>query len=235
MIKVLVAEDHPIMRDVLRRLLEQAEDIEIVAMERSGEKAVNKAIVHHPDVVILDLMMPTMDGIEATKEILAQSPETRVLILSGFNTHEYIEKSLEVGALGYVLKDFMRVDLLSGVRSVYEGHRYFSPQIAEVANRYFAGGLSELPIQTPRDRENNHPRRPETAWVTCVTTLTKVVCLAMQMLERKPNEEPVLTVEEDAIEYELRRIDMRGYEQSVFISYAWMERAKKSPTVSSEL
>jgi DNA-binding NarL/FixJ family response regulator len=140
MIKVLVAEDHPIMRDVLRRLLEQADGIEIVAMERTGEKAVNQAIVHRPDVAILDLVMPTMDGIKATKEILAQSPETHVLILSGFNTPEYIEKSLEAGAFGYVLKDFMRLDLISGVRSVYEGRRYFSPQIAEVVKRYFAGG-----------------------------------------------------------------------------------------------
>jgi DNA-binding NarL/FixJ family response regulator len=140
MIKILIAEDHPIMRDVLRRVFEQADDIEIVAVERTGEKAVGKAIALHPDVAILDLMMPTMDGIQATKEILAQSPETRVLILSGFNTPEYIEKSLKAGALGYVLKDFMRVDLMPGVRSVYEGRPYFSPQIAEVARRYFAGG-----------------------------------------------------------------------------------------------
>ena len=142
MIRVLVAEDHPLMRDALHRLFEQADDMEIVAMERTGEKAVNKAIVLHPDVAILDIKMPAMDGIQATKAILAQSPETRVLIVSGFHTPEYIEKSLKAGALGYVLKDFLRVDLLSGVRSVYEGRRYFSPQIADVAIRYFADGGS---------------------------------------------------------------------------------------------
>ena len=92
MIKVLVAEDHPIMRDVLRRLFEQVDDIEIVAMERTGEKAVNKAIALHPDVAILDVKLPTMDGIKATKEILAQSPETHVLILSGLTRLSILRK-----------------------------------------------------------------------------------------------------------------------------------------------
>jgi HlyD family secretion protein len=140
MIKVLVAEDHPSVRDLLRRLLEQADDIEILAIERNGEKAINRAILHHPDVAILDASMPTMNGIEATKEILVQSPETRVLIVSGFNTHEYIRKSVEAGASGYVLKDFMRQDLILGVRELYEGRSYFSQQIAEVARRYMKGG-----------------------------------------------------------------------------------------------
>jgi len=140
MINVLVAEDHPIVRDLLRRLLEQAGDIDVVAMVRDGEKAVNQAIRHHPNVAVMDVAMPTMDGIEATKEILVQSPETRVLMLSGFNNPEYIRKSLEAGALGYVLKDFAKPDLVLGVRAVAEGHPYFSQPIAEAANRYLTGG-----------------------------------------------------------------------------------------------
>jgi DNA-binding NarL/FixJ family response regulator len=140
MIRVLLAEDHPIVRDVLRHLLEQPDDIELVAMERNGEKAVNQAIRQHPDVAVLDLSMPIMDGIEATKEILMQSPETRVLILSGFGNPEYIRKSIEAGASGYVLKDFLSKDLISGVRAVYEGRLYFSQQIAEVAKGYMTAG-----------------------------------------------------------------------------------------------
>jgi DNA-binding NarL/FixJ family response regulator len=135
-IKVLVAEDHPIMRELLRHVLEQAGDMEVVTAERNGEKAVNQAILHHPDVVVIDVRMPDMDGIEATKEILAQFPTTRVLIVSGYNTNEYIEKSLEAGALGYVLKDFLKEDLIAGVRAVYEGRHYFSRQIAKVAEAY---------------------------------------------------------------------------------------------------
>jgi DNA-binding NarL/FixJ family response regulator len=138
-IKVLVAEDHPIMRDLLRRVLEQPGDMDVVAVERNGEKAINQAIRYHPDVAVIDVKMPEMDGIEATKEILAQSPTTRVLIVSGHNTSEYIQKSLEAGALGYVLKDFLREDLIAGVRAVYEGRSYFSRQIASVAEAYIHG------------------------------------------------------------------------------------------------
>jgi DNA-binding NarL/FixJ family response regulator len=136
MIRVLVAEDHVIVRDVLRRLLEEAGDIEIVAMERNGEKAVNQAILLQPNVAVIDARMPVMDGIEATKEILTQSPETRVLIISGFSTPEYIQKSIEAGASGYVLKDFMRKDLLLGIRALYEDRPYFSQQIADIAKHY---------------------------------------------------------------------------------------------------
>ena len=136
MIKVLVAEDHPIMRDLLRRVLEERGDMEVVAVERNGEKAVNQAILYHPDVAVIDVKMPEMDGIEATQEILAHSPTTRVLIISGHNTEEYIQKSVEAGALGYVLKDFLREDLIVGVRAVYDGRPYFSRQIAKVAEAY---------------------------------------------------------------------------------------------------
>lgn len=140
MINVLMAEDHPIVRDILSRLLEKEDDLEIVAMVRNGEKAVNAAILHHPHVAVLDIRMPDMDGIEATKEILEQSPETRVLMLSGFNNEEYIHKSLEAGALGYILKDFARNDLVLAIHAVYEGHYYFSEQIAKVAKLYMTGG-----------------------------------------------------------------------------------------------
>jgi DNA-binding NarL/FixJ family response regulator len=144
MINVLVAEDHPIVRDVLSRLLEKESDLEVVAMVRNGEKAVNAAIRHHPHVAVLDIRMSDMDGIEATQEILAQSPQTRVLMLSGFNDAEYIRKSLEAGAVGYVLKDFVKKDLALAIHAVYKGHYYFSEQIAEVAKLYMTGdGVDE--------------------------------------------------------------------------------------------
>lgn len=140
MINVLVAEDHPIVRDLLSRLLEKEGDLKIVAMVRNGEKAVNAVILHHPHVAVLDIRMPDMDGIEAIAEILGQSPQTRVLMLSGFNNAEYIRKSLKAGAVGYVLKDFVKNDLALAIHAVYEGHYYFSEQIAEVARLYMTGG-----------------------------------------------------------------------------------------------
>lgn len=140
MINVLLAEDHPIVRDVLSRLLEKEDDLEVVAIVRNGEKAVNAAVRHHPHVAVLDVSMPEMNGIEAIQEILGQSPRTRVLMLSGFNNDEYIRKSLQAGALGYVLKDFARHDLVLAIHTVHAGHYYFSEQIAEIARPYVTGG-----------------------------------------------------------------------------------------------
>ncbi len=140
MISVLVAEDHPIVRDVLSRLLGKEADLEVVAMVRNGEKAVNAAILHHPNVAVLEVKMPEIDVIEAIQDVLVQSPKTRVLMLSGFDNQEYIRKSLEAGALGYVLKDFAWKDLVLAIHTVHEGHYYFSEQIAEIAKPYMAEG-----------------------------------------------------------------------------------------------
>jgi|SRR5215217_5628574 len=138
MIKVLVADDHPMIRQVLQRLLEQPGDIEIVAMETNGEDAVNQAILIRPNVAVIDASMPIMNGIEVTKQILAQSPETRVLIISGYDSNEFIQKILQAGAFGYVLKESLSKDLIAGIRTVYEGRPYFSQQIAHVIRRYRA-------------------------------------------------------------------------------------------------
>ena len=136
MIKVLIADDHPIVRDVLLNLLDKAGEIEIVAMESDGEQAVNQTILYRPDVAVIDISMPTLNGIQVTKQIRVQSPETRVLIISGYDSREYIERSLEAGALGYVLKEFMSEDLILGIRAIYEGRPFFSRQIAELSKDY---------------------------------------------------------------------------------------------------
>ena len=138
MIKVLVADDHPMVQKVLHRLLEQPGDIEIVAMETNGKNAVNQAILFRPNVAVIDASMPIMNGIEVTKQILAQSPETRVLIISGYDSNEFIQKILQAGAFGYVLKESLSKDLIAGIRTVYEGRPYFSQQIAHVIRRYRA-------------------------------------------------------------------------------------------------
>ena len=136
MITVLIADDHLMVRAVLRRLLERADDIQIVAMASNGQEAVEQAVLLCPNVAVMDFSMPTMDGVEATKQICARCPQTRVVIFSMYSAPWYIQSSVEAGALGYVLKDLVGDDLVIAVRSLHQGNRYYSKQIAEIANRY---------------------------------------------------------------------------------------------------
>jgi DNA-binding NarL/FixJ family response regulator len=136
MISVLVVDDNGPVRKSLRHLLETADDIKLIATAINGLEAVEKARSFQPDVAVVDISMPLMDGIEATEHIRECCRLTRVIMLSGFNDPEYVRRALEVGAKGYVLKDAAANDLLEGIRSVHEGKHYFSHQIAEFAERY---------------------------------------------------------------------------------------------------
>jgi DNA-binding NarL/FixJ family response regulator len=136
MITVLIADDHIMVRNVLQRLLERAGDIQIMALAADGLEAVEQAVLHCPNVAVMDVSMPSLDGIEATKQICARCPETRVLMLSMYDTPWYIHRSIQAGALGYVLKDVAGDDLVIAVRSVFGGNRYFSKQVAQIAEDY---------------------------------------------------------------------------------------------------
>jgi DNA-binding NarL/FixJ family response regulator len=136
MISVLVADDHPSIREALGSLLETAGDIQIVAMAVNGQEAVTQAVFHCPSVAVMDVSMPVMDGIEATKQLCACCPQTRVLMVSMHDTPKYIRRCLRAGASGYVIKDMAGDDLIVAVHSLYEGKRFFSKQIAEIAKYY---------------------------------------------------------------------------------------------------
>src|SRR5215216_5851754 len=105
MISVLVADDHTAVREALGSLLETADDIQIVAVASNREEAVAQVVLHCPNVAVMDVSMPVMDGIEATTQICADCPKTRVLMVSMHHTHNYIQRCIQAGALGYVLKD----------------------------------------------------------------------------------------------------------------------------------
>ena len=136
MISVIVADDHVFIRDAWRVLLEKADGIEIVGMAPNGREAVTQVVLHAVDVVVMDISMPLMNGVEATKKIYTDSPKTRVLIVSMHNTAQYIKPCLEAGAFGYVLKDSAVQELVPAIHSLDQGNRYFSKQIAEIAKRY---------------------------------------------------------------------------------------------------
>lgn len=132
MITVLLVDDHSYIRKGIRYLLETTPDMEVVATASNGIEAVARARLLQPDIVILDLSMPLMNGIEATKQICASCPRTRVLALSIYDSPEYVQSAVQAGARGYVLKDKIPEELLTAIRSLYIGKRFFSRKIAAV-------------------------------------------------------------------------------------------------------
>lgn len=131
MITVLLADDHAMVRDGLRYILEAAGDIQVVSLASNGEEAVAQALTVCPNIVVIDISMPVMDGIEATRQILEICPHTRIVTLSMYHTEEYVLQALHAGAVGYVLKDAAGSELVDAVRSLHAGERYFSPQVTK--------------------------------------------------------------------------------------------------------
>jgi DNA-binding NarL/FixJ family response regulator len=130
MITVILADDHTVLRDGLRFLLEAAGDIQILSMAANGQEAVEQAALHCPDVIVMDISMPIMSGIEATKHICKICEKTKVAILSMHHTTEYIQRALEAGAVGYLLKDSAGAELVAAIRALYDGKRYLSKKVA---------------------------------------------------------------------------------------------------------
>jgi DNA-binding NarL/FixJ family response regulator len=133
MITVILADDHAILRDGLRFLLEAAGDIQIVSMAANGQEAVEQAQVYCPDVIVMDISMPVMSGIEATRHICKICEHTKVAILSMHHTAEYIQRALEAGAVGYLLKDSAGAELVAAIRTLNDGKRYISKTITGYA------------------------------------------------------------------------------------------------------
>jgi DNA-binding NarL/FixJ family response regulator len=136
MITVLLVDDHDVIRKTLQYIIEKSDDMQVVATASNGIEAVAQVCSGCPDIIVMDISMPQMDGIEATRQITARCPQTRVLIASMHDTPEYIRRSLQAGALGYVLKEAARNELVIAIRSIYRGNRYFSKKIAEIAQHF---------------------------------------------------------------------------------------------------
>jgi len=132
MITVILADDHAVLRDGLRYLLEAQADIQIVATAANGQEAVELAIQNCPDVVLMDISMPIMNGIEATKQICEVCKNTKVAILSMHHTSEYLQRALKAGAQGYLLKDSAGVEVIAAIHALHEGKSYFSQKIVGV-------------------------------------------------------------------------------------------------------
>ena len=131
MIKVLLVDDHTVLRDGLRFLLEAEGDIQVIGTAANGQEAVDQATVRCPDVVMMDISMPVMNGIEATKLICALCENTKVVVLSMYHTNDYIQRALDAGAAGYLLKDSAGTDLIAAIRALHSGKSYFNQKITK--------------------------------------------------------------------------------------------------------
>lgn len=155
--RTLLVDDHALVRAGLRTLLESIEGISVVAEAGNGEEAVRLAAEHRPDLVVMDVAMPQLGGLDAAARIREALPDTRVLILSMHASDEYVRRALRAGASGYLLKDAAAVELELAVKAVVRGETYLSPRVStQVVDQYLRGpGITPGPIDhlTPRQRE----------------------------------------------------------------------------------
>jgi len=156
-IRVLIADDHALVREGTRRMLEQEVDMEVVGEAGDGEETVKLACELKPDVAIVDIAMPKLDGIEATKQIKERCPSVTILILSAYDDDQFIFSLLEAGAAGYLLKSVRSRELVDAVRAVYAGESVLHPSIAKkVLNRFVSTGgkpQDAKPVDVLSDRE----------------------------------------------------------------------------------
>lgn len=158
-IRILLADDHAVVRDGLRALLDRQADFAVVAEASDGRECLELAEKHSPDVVIMDVAMPRMNGIEATRRILAANPAIAIVILSMHHDESYVLQSLKAGAKGYLLKDSPREDVLDAIRSAAQGRPFLSRKVSRMLQEEYVGQLQSKGLDdsyellTDRERE----------------------------------------------------------------------------------
>ncbi|OPY80365.1 MAG: Oxygen regulatory protein NreC [Syntrophus sp. PtaU1.Bin005] len=157
-VNVLLADDHKIVRDGLRILIENHGDMNVVAEAENGQKAINLARELRPEVIIMDISMPDINGIDATRKITSDFPGIKVIALSMHTDRHFVVGMLEAGAAGYLLKDCAFEELVSAIHTVLENHTYLSPTITDIVVRNYVNKASKTSVVssaelTARERE----------------------------------------------------------------------------------
>jgi two-component system, NarL family, response regulator NreC len=158
-LRVLLADDHIVMRTGLRALLERQPNLEVVGESENGREAIELVASLKPDVVVMDVGMPVLNGIEATKTIVTQHPTTAVVILSMYVDESYIMRALKAGARGYLLKDSAPADLIGAIQAVSQNKSFFSPKVSRILAEDYVrvlkqkGAVDSYDLLTSRERE----------------------------------------------------------------------------------
>ena len=186
-IKVLLADDHTVVRQGLRVLLEAEPDIAIVGEAETGRQALRLALKLLPDVVVMDVAMPLLNGLEATRQILKEVPTVRVLILSSYSDDEYVHQVTEAGAVGYLLKQTAAADLIRAIREAKKGNAFFSPAISKrLLENYREAFLGGVPVGTRTNRLTS--REAEVLQLVAEGKVNKQIaielCLSIKTVEK---------------------------------------------------
>src|SRR5271165_4559652 len=158
-IRILLADDHTVMRSGLRLLLERQPNLAVVGEAADGKEAVELAASEKPDVVVMDIAMPHLNGVEAARQIATRSPNTAIAILSMHSDESYVIRSLKAGARAYLLKDSAEADLIAAIHAITEGKSFFSPAVSRILKEDYMHQLAEVGAEdsyellTTRERE----------------------------------------------------------------------------------
>jgi DNA-binding NarL/FixJ family response regulator len=152
-VKILLADDHTIVRQGLKLILSAHSDLEVVGEAANGREAVELADKLRPDIVLMDVQMPELNGIDATRKMVAANPRIRILVLSMHKESVYVREILKAGARGYILKDAIDTELLNAVRSVARGDGYISPAVSSALNDKVKDPTNPVDMLSPRERE----------------------------------------------------------------------------------
>lgn len=158
-IRILLADDHTVVRDGLRALVEKQPDMSVIGEAADGRDTIRLAEEQSPDVVIMDIAMPNMNGIEATRRIIASKPQTAVLILSMHQDESYVLRSLKAGAKGYLLKDSVRSDVIDAIRAVVQGRSFLTKKVSRILQEDYVREMERRGVEdsydllTDRERE----------------------------------------------------------------------------------
>jgi DNA-binding NarL/FixJ family response regulator len=154
-IRILIADDHGVVAEGLKQLVEAESDMQVVALVGDGREAVQQARDTQPDVVLMDLSMPELNGADATRAILQRDPKCRVIVLSMYAQREYVRRALKAGAAGYVVKRSAAKEVVEAIRAVHAGQRYLSPRVADVVLEDYSDDKQDDPLArlSARERE----------------------------------------------------------------------------------
>ncbi|MEO0469301.1 MAG: response regulator transcription factor [Bacteroidota bacterium] len=152
-IRIILADDHSLVRDGIRSLLEEDEDIQVIAEAANGEEALQQVADLTPDMLIVDIRMPQLNGIQTVSRMAVEAPDTKALVLSMHDSAEYVLQSIEAGAFGYLLKDTSREEFVKAIRTIHAGEKYFSGDISPILVKKYLenvqGGMASGPMPDP--------------------------------------------------------------------------------------
>jgi DNA-binding NarL/FixJ family response regulator len=157
-IKILIVDDHGILRSGVKLIIDQTDDMKIVGQACDGHEGIELARKLKPDVVLMDISMPGLNGIEATKEIVSENPDIKILALSAYCNRRFIKDMLNAGASGYALKDTMADELIYAIKSVHAGRRYLSEKVTKLVVDDYAQGGSSDPAEELLDKLTTRER-----------------------------------------------------------------------------